>query len=201
MERKVSRHLKLTLIHALFHFSNEIENNKLSSWIYKIILTLYNAKQVKSQWIDNRKHILCELGFSGIWSAQNFLTSNWLEAAAKQRALDHFIQNWYTNINATSNSNSYKLLKTKFERSPYEPRHDKTNKLSVRPAKTQISLGIRPVWSESSLSAWRQLGSLAAHWAHREDSDQTGRTVILLVFVMSWLIYKPASIGALYKIY
>ena len=27
----------------------------------------------------------------------------------------------------------------------YEPRHDKTNKMSVRPAKTQISLGIRPV--------------------------------------------------------
>ena len=28
----------------------------------------------------------------------------------------------------------------------YEPRHDKT-KMSVRPAKTQISLGTRPVWS------------------------------------------------------
>ena len=26
-----------------------------------------------------------------------------------------------------------------------EPRHDKTNKMAVRPAKTQISLGIRPV--------------------------------------------------------
>ena len=33
----------------------------------------------------------------------------------------------------------------------------------VRPAKTQISLGIHPVWSDSSLSAWRKLGSLAAH--------------------------------------
>ena len=58
---------------------------------------------------------------------------------------------------------------------PHEPRHDKTNKVSVRPAKTQISLGICPVWSESSLSAWRNLGSLATHWAHSEDSDQTGR--------------------------
>ena len=56
----------------------------------------------------------------------------------------------------------------------YEPRHDKTNKMSVRPAKTQISLSIRPVWSESSLSAWRKLGSLATHWAHSKDSDQTG---------------------------
>ena len=32
-----------------------------------------------------------------------------------------------------------------------------------------------PVWSGSSLSAWRKLGSLATHWAHSEDSDQTGR--------------------------
>ena len=45
----------------------------------------------------------------------------------------------------------------------------------LRPAKTQISLGIRPVWSESSLSAWRKLGSLATHWTHSEESDQTGR--------------------------
>ena len=77
-------------------------------------------------------------------------------------------------------------------RSQFGPRHDKTNKLAVRPAKTQVSLGIRPVWSESSLSAWRNIGSLATHWGHSEDSDQTGwmprliwdfagRTLILLV--------------------
>ena len=65
---------------------------------------------------------------------------------------------------------------------------DKTNKMSVRPAKTQISLGFRPVWSESSLSAWRNLGSLATHWAHSEDWVDAqavwvfaGRTVTLLV--------------------
>ena len=51
--------------------------------------------------------------------------------------------------------------------------HDKTNKMSVRPAKTQISLGISQVWSETSLSAWRNLGSLTTHWAHSKDTDQT----------------------------
>ena len=75
----------------------------------------------------------------------------------------------------------------------YKPPHDKTNKKTVQPAKTQISMVIRPVWSESSLSAWRKLESLTTHWAHSEDSDQTGRmprliwvfagrTVTLLVF-------------------
>ena len=47
-----------------------------------------------------------------------------------------------------------------------EPRHDKTNKMSARPAKTR----------ESSLSAWRKLGSLhiVTNWAHSEDwSDWT----------------------------
>ena len=67
----------------------------------------------------------------------------------------------------------------------------------VRPAKTQISLGIRPVWSESSLSAWRKLRSLAIHSAHSEESDQTGRMLRLIClrwahthfvsFVLTWL--------------
>ena len=43
------------------------------------------------------------------------------------------------------------------------------------PSKTQISLGICPVWLESSLSAWRKLRSSVTYWAHCEDSDQTGR--------------------------
>ena len=60
----------------------------------------------------------------------------------------------------------------------------KPTKWHVRPAKTQISLGIRPVWAESSLSAWRKIGSLAINWAHSEDSDQTGRMPRLIwVFV------------------
>ena len=57
-----------------------------------------------------------------------------------------------------------------------EPRHDKTNKMSVRPAKTQISLGsVRPVWSESSLcTQWVAKDPNFLH-ADSEDSDQTGR--------------------------
>ena len=48
----------------------------------------------------------------------------------------------------------------------------KPTKWHVRPAKTQISLGILPVWSESWLSAWRKLWSSATHWVHSKDSDQ-----------------------------
>ena len=70
-------------------------------------------------------------------------------------------------------------------------------KWHVRPAKTQISLGIRPVWSESLLSAWRKRGSLATHWAQSEDSDQTGRMPRLIwVFagrtVFCWFCHEVA---------
>ena len=56
----------------------------------------------------------------------------------------------------------------------YEPRHDKTNKMSVHPAKNQISLGIRPVWSESSLCTQRVAKDPRFLHVDSEDSDQTG---------------------------
>ena len=67
--------------------------------------------------------------------------------------------------------------------------------MSVCPAKTQISLDMRPVWSASSLCAqWVAKGPRFLH-ADSEDSDQTwqmprliwvfaGRTLTLLV--LSW---------------
>ena len=82
----------------------------------------------------------------------------------------------------------------------YETVHDKPAKWHVRPAKTQISLGICPVWSESLLSTWRKLGSLATQWVHSKDSDQIGRmpslirvfagcTCRFVALVMRWLMY------------
>ena len=58
---------------------------------------------------------------------------------------------------------------------PYEPTHDKTNKMTVRPAKTQISQAICPVWSESSLCAQWEAKSQSFRHVDREDSNQTGR--------------------------
>ena len=78
----------------------------------------------------------------------------------------------------------------------------KPTKWHVHLVKTKISLGSHPVWSESSLSAWRKLGSLATHWAHSKDSYRTGRMPRLIWvfagrtghfvgFVMRRLNYGP----------
>ena len=61
-----------------------------------------------------------------------------------------------------------------------EPRHVKTNKVTVRPAKTQISLGIRPVLSEFLLCAQWVATDTRFLRAASEDSDQIGW--------MPWLI-------------
>ena len=75
----------------------------------------------------------------------------------------------------------------------------KPTKWHVRPAKTQINLGIRPVWSESLLCAlWVAKDPSFLH-ADSEDSNQTGRMLRLICprwahmpfcwFCHAWLIW------------
>ena len=69
----------------------------------------------------------------------------------------------------------------------------------VHPAKTWISLGIHPVWSESSLSAWRNLGSLATHWAHSKvwsgwADAKTDRSLRLVHRIFCWFCCALAQI-------
>ena len=49
----------------------------------------------------------------------------------------------------------------------------KANKMTVRPAKTQISLAFRPVWSVFD-ARMKKAWVLATHWAHGEDNSLIG---------------------------
>ena len=70
-------------------------------------------------------------------------------------------------------------------------------KWSVRPAETKVSLGIRPVWSESSLSAWNgPLGRLLPI-ERTAKTDQTGRMPRLICLrrahmSFSWFCHEAA---------
>ena len=57
----------------------------------------------------------------------------------------------------------------------------KTYKMTVRPAKTQISLGIFPVWSDSSLCALRV--AKAPSFLHATESTLGAHAILL---VLSW---------------
>ena len=56
----------------------------------------------------------------------------------------------------------------------------KPTKWHVRPAKTQISLGVRPVWSESSLDAQADMSSLCAQRVAKDPSflKPTAKTLL-----------------------
>ena len=81
------------------------------------------------------------------------------------------------------------------------PLHDKTFKATVRPAKTQISLGIRPVWSVFAVSM-KKAWVLSYPFSTHEDSDQTGRiwffagrTCHFVGFVTRRLISPPPDLA------
>ena len=54
---------------------------------------------------------------------------------------------------------------------------------------------------QSSLSVWRNLASLATHWAHSEDSDRTRRMPRLIwVFAGHTVILLVLSCGSSYRV-
>ena len=158
----------------------------------KLTLWTFSSGELKNEY-------LCLLSFCGITTIQGSrkdtlqLKSHYL-LPRKWRRCNQYDRQSRDHKNVCKMSDTLKERRVLFS-SIFELPCDKTNKMALRLGKTQISLGIRPVWSESLLSAWRKFGSLATHWAHSEDSDQTGRmprlirvftrhTVILLV--LSW---------------
>ena len=92
-----------------------------------------------------------------------------------------------------------------------EPQHYKTDKMIVRAAKTRISLGIRPVWSEFSPCAQFLANDRRFLHADSEDPGQTGRMPRLIWvfagrkghffdFVVLRLIFKLIKNGLIVRI-
>ena len=66
------------------------------------------------------------------------------------------------------------------------PPHDKTNKMACAPSEDSDQPGhppnlIRVFAVRCPLSAWRNLGSLATHWAHSEDWSDWGNAILLVL--------------------
>ena len=100
----------------------------------------------------------------------------------------------YTNLQWSSNNYNYSVIRyiDQYTGIPHLSR-DMTKPTKWVCAQRRLRSAWASVQSnQSSVSAWRKLGSLVTHWAHSEDSDQTermprliwvlaGRTLILLV--------------------
>ena len=92
--------------------------------------------------------------------SQNRTLFLWISNVVHMSFRNH-VKIWTSDKDSTSREETLK--------SRNKLRHDKTNKMSVRPAKIQTSVGIRPVWSESSLGGcpgWSEssLGAQSLSW-------------------------------------
>ena len=140
-----------------------------------------------------------ELSLSGIF------TKMYISSTPYQTVCDQFSQildKFYRNIQCDSCNAVMCLLRAaKYHQKSFDTKSDchhkprsiiinmiitKPTKWPVRPAKTKISLGIRPVWSESSLCAqWVAKDPSFLH-ADSEDSEQTGWMPMLIWVLAGW---------------
>ena len=82
-----------------------------------------------------------------------------------------------------------------------EPLHDKTNKMNVRPAKTQITLGILPVWSVFAVrmkKAWVLSYPLIRQGGFPDWSESSLGALILLVLSCCGSYIKVEAYDALW---
>ena len=79
----------------------------------------------------------------------------------------------------------------------FEPPHDKTNKMTVYPAKTQISLGIRPVWSVFAVRSMDSLGlnvsSCGEDWSDWADA-QADQSLLWAQMPFCWFWHEVAHL-------
>jgi hypothetical protein len=51
----------------LVEYQNGNMQLKLSAQVYLLLHGMHSENKVKSIWLENIKHLLCSLGFSGVW--------------------------------------------------------------------------------------------------------------------------------------
>ena len=80
---------------VLFWNSLLLENNTLSSIMYKTMLALHLQFPQKFKWVSYVKSIFNENGLSFIWEGQIPMDRSALKKLISQQLNDQFIQQWF----------------------------------------------------------------------------------------------------------
>ena len=92
-----------------------LENpNKLSGILYKLLFNLHGTHNFNFKWIDCIKSIFDNIGLSYIWNGQYILHKDDVKGYIKQKLLDAFYQNWYSDMGNSTRGELYSCLKSKF---------------------------------------------------------------------------------------
>jgi hypothetical protein len=88
--------------------------NKLSNYLYSFIETLHKQRKIKSKWLEYIKAAILNNGFQNIWDNQNNFNNKWFQLAFKRRVKDSYLQTWNEQLNNSSSSITYKIIKHNF---------------------------------------------------------------------------------------
>ena len=120
-----------------------------------------NPEQIS--WISNLKQLLFELGFGYAWLNQGVQCETSFISQIKQRLHDVYIQQWNTEIMATSSSRMFKHIKSTFKFENYLH----ISNQSFRKALTKVRLSShsffieRGRWAKIKLKSKIELGHTA----------------------------------------
>ena len=85
--------------------------NKLSSILYRLMLQIHQSENHDFKWISVVMSIFDNTGLSYIFSNQLNINIHLLKPALKERVHDHFIQQWFTDIENSSRGELYSIFK------------------------------------------------------------------------------------------
>ena len=167
---------------SVWVFSSSFRLIRLQSWWYQNESYIYSRPFIIADFLDQYSRLNRDLYIQSL--VRNYLCC--LRKTSIQVSFKRFIGLDLI----TPQSTTYNVKMSRIMTKP--------TKWHLRPAKTQISLGIRPVWSDYSLCAQWVVKDPRFFHADSEDSDQTGRmprliwvfagrTCHFVGFVMRWL--------------
>ena len=90
------------------------DSSKLSNIIYRYLYKLYQANAHVSEYIAVVKKTLEDLGLSGIWKDQGNAgySEVWFKGKVKRCLADHFIQQWYSELDNNTSFTNYTIFCT-----------------------------------------------------------------------------------------
>lgn len=95
------------------------KDSKLSCLAYKLLLSLTDTVNFKSDWLESIKNIFNECGMPYIWRNQNFMSSTWLKLTIKTCLQDQYKQTWHANVQNSPVTLNYRIFKESFELEKY----------------------------------------------------------------------------------
>ena len=112
-QRKLSLLAEKRLLTFWSKMAFPCESNKLSSTLYKMMVTLHEEEQVDFKWGARVKSLLDRYGFGEFWEAQRRwgISRDWFVRAIDQRILDVEIQNWRADVWSNEACANYRVFK------------------------------------------------------------------------------------------